>query len=88
MMCLFVCIHHVYVYMNDMCLFCKFVFDCNCLMKGVMSYFPSPGVICYVVSMCIPSEQEFRGSVEIRRPNVDISNDMESKRPSVFIMPA
>ena len=23
MMCLFVCIHHVYVYVNYMCLFCK-----------------------------------------------------------------
>ena len=58
------------------------------IMEGVVSYFPSPGVVQYVVSICIPSEQEFGGSVEIRRPNVDISNDMESKRPSVFIMPA
>ena len=87
-MCLCMYIHHVSVYVNDMCLFCKCVFNCNCLMKGVMSYFPSPGVIHYVVSICIPSEQEFGGSVEIRRPNVEIPNDTESKRSDVIIMPA
>ena len=82
MMCLCICIHHVYVYVNDMCLFFKCLFDCNYLMKGVISYFPSPGVVRYVVSMCIPSEQEFGGSVEIRRPNTDIPNETECKRPS------
>ena len=83
MMCLGMCIHHVYVYVNDMCLFFKCLFDCNYLMKGVISYFPSPGVIHYVVSICIPSEQEFGGSVEIRRPNTEIPNETECKRPKV-----
>ena len=50
------------------------------IMKGVISYFPSPGVVRYVVSICIPSEQEFGGSVEIRRPNMDIPNETENKR--------
>ena len=54
-------------------------------MKGVISYFPSPGVIHNVVSICIPSEQEFGGSVEIRRLNTAIPNETEYKRPDVFI---
>ena len=47
--------------------------------KGVISYFPCLGVnvIHYVVFLCIPSEQEFGGSVEIRRHNVDIPNETE-----------
>ena len=52
------CIHHVFVYINDMCVILQCLFDSNCLMKGVISYFPSPCVIHNVVSIwhCIPSE--------------------------------
>ena len=80
----FVCMHSPCLCVRELHVFIlQIVFDCNCVMKGVMSYFPSPGVIHYVVSMCIPSEQEFGGSVEIRRPNMDIPNDKEGKRPNV-----
>ena len=53
------------------------------IMKGIISYFLSPGVVRCVVSICVPSEQEFGGSVEIRRPNTDIPNETECKRPNV-----
>ena len=75
MMCLYLCLHYVYVYLTNMCLSSNVYVIVTTIMKGVISYFPSPGVIHYVVSMCIPSEQEFGGSVETRRPNMDIPND-------------
>ena len=58
------------------------------IMKGVISYFPSPGVVRCVVSICIPSEQEFGGSVEIRRLNTAIPNETEYKDPVHLSSPA
>ena len=52
-------------------------------MKDAISYFPSLGVIHNDVPICIPSEQEFGGSVEIRRPYTEIPNETECKRPKV-----
>ena len=67
MMCLYLCLHYVHVYLTNMCLSSNVYVIVTTIMKGVISYFPSPGVVRYVVSICIPSEQEFGGSVEIRR---------------------
>ena len=57
-------------------------------MNGVISYFPYPGVARHVVSICIPSEQEFGGSVEIRRSYTAIPNGTECKDPVLLSMPA
>ena len=61
----FVCMHSPCLCVREWHVFIlQIVFDCNWFMKGVISYFPSPGGVLYIVSMCIPSEQEFGGSVE------------------------
>ena len=79
---------NIFVYVNDMCFILQCLFDCNYLMKDAISYFPSLGVIHNDVPICIPSEQEFGGSVEIRRPYTAIPNETESKDPVLLSTPA
>jgi hypothetical protein len=88
MMCLYLCLHYVHVYLTNMCLSSNVYVIVTTIMKGVISYFPSPGVVRYVVSICIPSEQEFGGSVEIRRSYTAIPNETECKDPVLLSMPA
>ena len=88
MMCLYMCIHYVYAYLINMCVIFKCYVIVTTIMKGVISYFPSPGVVRYVVSICIPSEQEFGGSVEIRRSYTAIPNETECQDPVLLSMPA
>ena len=57
-------------------------------MKGVISYFPSPGGVLYIVSMCIPVNRSSGGQWKYEDPIWIYPMRRRIKEPLLFSMPA
>jgi hypothetical protein len=57
-------------------------------MKGVISYFPSPGGVLYIVSMCIPVNRSSGGQWKYEDPIWTYPMRRRIKEPLLFSMPA